>query len=168
MVSALNRIGRHLLATRRGLRRAFPDALLERVEQAIREGEVLHDGEVRFAVECELDWPALLQGRTAAERALEVFSLLRVWDTERNNGVLVYILFADRDVEIIADRGFNGRVAAEEWHALCDAMRGHFARGEYEGGVVEGIGAVSRLIARHFPATPGNARDELPDRPVVL
>lgn len=167
-MNVLTRIGRHVVTTRHGLRRAFPDAVLERLERAVHEGESLHGGEVRFAVECELDWPALLQGRTAAARALEVFSLLRVWDTERNNGVLVYILFADRDVEIVADRGFNGLVAAEEWRAVCDAMRDCFARGDYEHGAIEGIGAVNRLVARHFPAAPGGGRNELPDRPVVL
>lgn len=168
MVSRIARIWRHVLATRRALRRAFPGAALERIEQAVHDGEGLHGGEVRFAVEPELGWPALLAGETARERALEVFSMLRVWDTELNNGVLIYVMFADRDVEIVADRGFNGRVPEDAWRAICEAMRQRFARAEYEAGALEGIAAVSALMARHFPAGAAPQRDELPDRPVML
>ncbi|MBS1199811.1 MAG: hypothetical protein H6R27_489 [Proteobacteria bacterium] len=168
MVNLLSRIGRHVLATKRRLRRAFPDATLGRIEQAVHAGESLHDGEVRFAVEPELDWRSLLAGESARARALEIFSLLQVWDTERNNGVLIYVLFADRDVEIVADRGFNGLVAEDEWRAICEAMRDAFARGQYESGAVAGVAAVSALIARSHPASAGRGRNELPDRPVML
>jgi len=168
MVSKLGRIARHVLATTWSVRRAFPDASLQRIESAVHAGEGLHDGEVRFAVETELAWPALLAGLTARERALEVFAFLRTWDTELNNGVLIYVLFADRDVEIVADRGFNGRVGDEAWQEICDLMRAHFARGEFEAGSLAGIAAVSELMAAHFPAVPGRRRDELPDRPVML
>ena len=168
MVSKLRRIARHVLATTRGARRAFPDALLQRIEKAVHAGEGLHDGEVRFAIETELGWPALLAGETARERALEVFAFLRTWDTELNNGVLIYVLYADHDVEIVADRGYNGRVSHAEWQRVCDLMRGHFARGEFEAGSLGGIAAVSELMATHFPAVPGRRRDELPDRPVML
>lgn len=168
MVSRIARIFRHVLATRRALRRAFPRPTLEKIEQAVHAGEALHDGEVRFAVESELGWPALLAGETARERALEVFSMLRVWDTERNNGVLVYVMFADREVEIVADRGFNGLVPEAEWRGICEAMRACFARGEYERGALDGIAAASALMAQHFPAGSAPRRDELPDRPVML
>jgi uncharacterized membrane protein len=168
VVNRIARIVRHVLASRRALRRAFPLPALERIEQAVHAGEALHDGEVRFAVELELGWPALLAGETGRERALEVFSMLRVWDTERNNGVLIYVMFADREVEIVADRGFNGRVPEGEWRTICEAMQERFARGEYEAGALDGIAAASALMARHFPAGAAPRRDELPDRPVML
>ena len=168
MVMQFGRIWRHIVATRRGMRSAFPDTTLRAIEEAVRAGERLHDGQVRFAVETELGWQELFQGRTPRERAIEMFSLLRVWDTERNNGVLIYVLFADHDVEIVADRGFNDRVTHEEWQRICDLIRAHFARGEFEAGSIDGIAAVSELMAAHFPAVPGRRRDELPDRPVFL
>lgn len=168
MVNKITRILRHVVATTWSARRAFPDPTLQRIEAAVHAGEGTHDGEVRFAVETELDWRALLADETARERALEVFTFLRTWDTELNNGVLIYVLYADHDVEIVADRGFNGRVSHEEWQRVCDLMRGHFARGEFEAGSLEGIAAVSELMAAHFPAVPGRRRDELPDRPVFL
>jgi len=168
MVSRIARICRHVLTTRRALRRAFPRTTLEKIEQAVHAGEAMHAGEVRFAVESELGWPALLADETPRERALEVFSMLRVWDTVSNNGVLVYVMFADRDVEIVADRGFNGLVPEDQWRGICEAMRARFARGEYEAGALDGIAAVSALMARHFPAGSAPRRDELPDRPVML
>jgi hypothetical protein len=168
MVSKLRRILRHVFATTWSARRAFTDPLLGRIESAVHAGEGLHDGEVRFAIETELGWPALLAGETARERALDVFAFLRTWDTELNNGVLIYVLYADRDVEIVADRGFNGRVSHEEWQRVCDLMRAHFVRGEFEAGSLAGIAAVSDMMAVHFPAVAGRRRDELPDRPVFL
>jgi len=164
----LRRLVRHLLTTRHALRRAFPHGTLARIEGAVHAGEALHDGEVRFAVETDLELPALLAGMTARQRAIELFSLLGIWDTERNNGVLIYVLFADREVEIVVDRGFNAVVPEAEWRAICDAMRGHFFRGEFEAGALGGIEAVSRLMARHFPAQPGRGQDELPNRPLLL
>lgn len=164
----LTRLLRHLLTTRAAVRRAFPQAALDRIEAAVHEGEGLHDGEIRFAVETELGWRELLAGQTARQRAVEVFALLHAWDTERNNGVLIYVLYADRDVEILADRGFNGRVDPQAWQRLCDAMRARFAQGEFEAGALQGVAAVSTLMATHFPAVEGHRRDELPDRPVML
>lgn len=159
---------RHLFASRRAVRRAFPEESLARIEQAVRTGEQSHDGELRFAVEAGLELPALLADETPRERALEVFSMLRVWDTAHNNGVLVYVLYADRDVEIVADRGYNGRVAEEEWRVICESMRSRFAAGLFEQGALEGIAAASAVMARHFPLTGAPAVDELPDRPVIL
>ena len=164
----LRRIIRHVLTTRRALTRAFPASTRKAIERAVREGEVRHGGEVRFAVESELDWHRLLAGVSVRSRALEVFSALRVWDTEANNGVLVYALFADRDVEIVADRGFNGKVTAEEWQGVCDTMRDRFAAGEFEAGALDGIHAVTRILAAHFPVPAGGSRNEMSDRPVML
>jgi hypothetical protein len=168
MVIQPGRIWRHIVATRRGMRRAFPDSTLLAVERAVHAGENLHAGEIRFAVETELGWQELFQGLTPRQRAVEVFSLLRVWDTEQNNGVLIYVLFADHAVEIVADRGFRDRIDYSAWSAICTQMRARFERGEFEAGALAGVKAVSRLMAAHFPAIDGRGRDEMPDRPVIL
>ena len=162
----LKRIFRHLFTTMWSVRRAFPPSSLRAVESVIRETEATHEGQVRFAVEHALDLSQLLAGRSARERALDVFSLLRVWDTQHNNGVLIYLLLADRDVEIIADRGVHARVG-EQWEVICRHMEERFARGEYEAGVVEGIHAAGEYLQRHFPKQrPGP--NELPNKPVLL
>ncbi len=96
-----------------------------------------------------------------------MFSELRVWDTEHNTGVLIYLLLADRDVEIVADRGVAGRVAPAEWEAICREMEAHLREDRYEAGALAGIRATSDLLARHFPAR-GPGRGEQPDRPVAL
>lgn len=163
----LRRILRHIVQTRAGLHRRFDAATLAAIERAVHEGEGGHDGEVRFAVEGELDFGPLLADQTPRQRALEVFANLGVWDTERNTGVLVYVLLADRTVEVVADRGFNGRVADAEWQAVCRAMEADFRAGQFQAGACRGVIAVHALIARHFPVQPGG-RDELPDAPVLL
>ena len=104
---------------------------------------------------------------SARERALEVFSALKVWDTQHNNGVLIYLLLADRDVEIIADRGIHGRVGAQGWETICRDMERAFSEGRFEQGVLGGIERVSSLLESHFPSTY-RGRNELPDRPIVL
>lgn len=161
------RILRHLMATPRSAGRAFPEDSLAAIETAIRESELAHAGEIRFAVEPALEIGALLKGQSARERALEVFSALRVWDTEQNNGVLIYLLLADRDVEIVADRGIHARAGPDSWEAICRRMEAAFREGRMTEGAVEGIGEVGALLARHFPAGGPNA-NELPDRPVML
>jgi uncharacterized membrane protein len=138
---------------------------MQAIERAIRESEKTHRGQIRFAVEAALDTLPLLRGQTARARAVEVFSHLRVWDTEHNNGVLIYLLLADRDVEILADRGIHGRVSAEAWERVCREMEAAFRAGRFEDGALAGIRAVGALLAQHFPGAGGH---ELPDRPVVL
>jgi uncharacterized membrane protein len=109
----------------------------------------------------------LWRGVSARERAVEVFANLRVWDTEENNGVLIYLLLADRDVEIVADRGIHARVGAEGWEIICRAMETQFRAGHFEQGVLDGIAQVSAQLTRHFPG-PDRRGDELPDKPVLL
>ena len=116
------RLLRHLFALPGAVARAFPPAAMSAIESAIRESEKLHDGEIRFAVEAALDPAQLWRGVSARSRAIDLFAQLGVWDTERNNGVLLYLLLAERDVEIVADRGFNGKVSAAEWEGVCKAM----------------------------------------------
>ena len=155
---------RHLLALPGAVARAFPRASLERIEKAIAESEQRHGGEIRFAVEAALEPLALFRGPTARQRAIEAFSELGVWDTEQNNGVLLYLLLADHDVEIVADRGFNGRVSAAEWEAVCKAMEALLREGRYDAAVLDAIERITGLAARSFPAVAGD-RNELPDRP---
>jgi uncharacterized membrane protein len=163
-VSAV-RILRHLFATGWALRRVFDDETLRAIEAAIAQTERTHGGEIRFAVEANLSPAELLRGITPRERALQAFAQMNVWDTDANNGVLIYVLWADHDVEIVADRGFNGRVSAEEWADVCRRMEQHFRNGDARGAVVEGVAAVGAHVMRHFPARD---RDELSNRPVVL
>jgi uncharacterized membrane protein len=160
------RIFRHLITTIWSVRRAFPQASLDAIMRAIKDTEATHAGQVRFALEHALDLQHLLAGRSARERALELFSELRVWDTQHNNGVLIYLLLADRDVEIVADRGVHGHVGPG-WETICRRMEERFARGEYEAGVIEGIRAVGEHLTRHYPAQRSGP-NELPDQPVVL
>jgi len=148
-------------------RQLFPRAMLTRIEQAIGAAERKHRGEIRFVVETGLDVMPLLRGVSARERAIEVFTSLRVWDTEENNGVLIYLLLADRDVEIVADRGIHALVGAPEWERICGAMEAQFRAGQFEKGVTDGIRLVSDLLASHFPG-PDQHGDELPDKPIVL
>ncbi|MDO8811210.1 MAG: TPM domain-containing protein [Gallionella sp.] len=163
----LKRIMQHLSSGRAAVRRAFPSRTLEAIECAIRETEAQHDGQIRFAVEAALELSPLLAGQTARERAIEVFSNLRVWDTEHNNGVLIYLLLADRDVEIVADRGIHAKLGTEIWEAICREMEAAFRNGQFETGVLAGIRTVGEHLARHFPARSGKP-NEMPDSPVVL
>lgn len=161
------RLLRHLFT--HPARSGFPKASLRRIAQAVAEGESRHRGEVCFAVEAALELPALLAGKDARQRAQEVFAQLRVWDTEANNGVLVYLLLADHRIEIVADRGLARRVGDEQWRGICQLMEERLRAGEPEAGVVAGIAAVSDLLAAHFPRAPGDAdENELPDMPHVL
>ena len=163
----IKRIGRHLLAHHWRVRRVFPPSVLARIEQAIKAGEATHAGQVRFVVEGALDGAPLFRGQPARERALDQFSHLRIWDTAHNNGVLIYLLLADRDVEIVADRGIDAKVGAEGWETICREMESEFGAGNFERGVIKGIEAVSRELAKHFPPG-GHPRNELPDKPVVI
>jgi TPM domain len=163
----LGRMCRHLFTTRRKLLRLFPPAVLAAIETEIRSCEMQHRGEIRFAIEAALDVPELVRGLAPRARTQHVFSLLRVWDTEANNGVLIYLLLADRRVEIVADRGIARRVQQSEWEEICRAMERAFRAGDFQGGAISGIRAVGDLLARHFPAQGGD-RNELPDKPVVL
>ncbi len=137
------------------------------IEQAIKAGEATHSGQVRFVVEGALDGRPLFADQSARERALDIFSHLRIWDTAHNNGVLIYLLLADRDVEIVADRGIDAKVGAAGWQKICAAMEADFRASNFSGGVIKGIQAVSRELATYFPRHGANP-NELPDAPVVM
>jgi len=163
----ITRILRHLFTTMWSARRAFPKTALDAIEQAIRESEQNHRGQIRFVVEHSLDLPDLLRGVTAKDRAVGMFARLHVWDTEHNNGVLIYLLLADRDVEILADRGVHAHVGSQGWETICRAMEDAFRAGDFQGGVIRGIRAAGEHLDRHYP-TDGSAKNELPDRPLIL
>jgi uncharacterized membrane protein len=167
----IGRLIRHAAATHWRTRMLFPSTTLDAVEQAIARVESAHSGEIRFAIETALMPLHILNGMAPRARALEVFAHLRVWDTEHNNGVLIYVQLADRDVEIVADRGFQGRVSPAEWEAVCRLMEEHFRAGRYKEGSIAGVDAIGNLLARHFPPNPARSArsdNELPDRPTLL
>jgi uncharacterized membrane protein len=164
---SIKRIARHLVQHHWRAKQIFPQNVLDRIEQAIKQSETTHSGQVRFVVEGALDGAPLFRNQSARERALDVFSHLRIWDTAHNNGVLIYLLLADRDVEIIADRGIDAKVGAAGWETICRAIEAEFGAGQFERGVIDGIAAVSRELAKHFPPA-GPHPNELPDTPVVM
>ena len=155
----------HAGAGRGAVQRAFAAPVLAAIQEEIAASERRHGGEIRFALENSLNPLAVWHGVTPRQRALEVFANLGVWDTEHNNGVLIYVLWAERDVEIVADRGFNGRVTHQQWADVCRSMEQAFARGDCQTAVVSAIRATGALIAGHFPTPDGN---ELPDHPIML
>ncbi|HEV2622634.1 MAG TPA: TPM domain-containing protein [Frateuria sp.] len=150
------------------LRQRFPSALLDELADAVSAGERSHLGEIRFALESRLPLRAVLAGLDARLRAQAVFAQLRVWDTEENTGVLIYLLLSEQRIEIVADRGIAHRVAQPQWDAICLRMRDAFARAQWREGSLAGIEAVHALLREHFPADDRPNPDELPDRPVLL
>jgi hypothetical protein len=161
------RFWRHLVNDHRTARRAFPPAVMDRIQRVIADGERGHVGQICFAVEPALPLSMVIQRESPRARALEIFGRLRVWDTEHNSGVLVYVLLADKDVEIVADRGIHRKVGDAAWRDICHTMEAAFGKGRFDEGAVAGVEAISALLASHFPrgATGGN---ELSDRPVIL
>ena len=150
------------------LSRRFSPALLDEMAAAIAAGERTHLGEIRFAVESRLALADVLGGLDAPTRARQLFTQLRVWDTEHNCGVLLYVLMAEHRIEVVADRGIAAKVPAEEWSAICARMRECYAGGDWRAGSLAGIAAASELLERHFPGNEGARPDELPNRPVLL
>jgi uncharacterized membrane protein len=164
---SLKRVLRHFFVPDWVAYRSFPRPVLARIEQAIRESEKSHGGELRFVLEASLPALPLLQGITPRQRAREVFGRFDVWDTELNSGVLIYLQLVDRDIEILADRGISAKVDQATWDAICHRMETAFRAGQFETGTLEGIREITALLATHFP--PGGAdANELPDQPVVL
>ena len=161
------RILRHYVTGPSRARRRFPPAVLAEIERAIVAGEKQHAGEICFAIESALPLAELWAGVTPRERAVHVFSLLRVWDTAANNGVLIYLLVADGAIELVADRAVAARIPQEEWERLCREIETAFAAGRYGDGALSAVRAVGAHLARHFPAEHGES-DELPNQPVLL
>lgn len=163
---ALRRLLRHRWAEAAS-RRALSPQVLHRLGSHVSASERLHTGQIRVIAEASLPWSYLRRHASPRERAIMLFSKYRVWDTEHNNGVLIYLLLADRDVEVVADRGIHAKVGSQEWEKICRKMETAFKQANYEGGVVSGIQAVTQHLVKHFPAS-GAGQNELPDKPVVL
>ena len=167
VIGGLGRFVRHVSMTPWKARKAFPDKVMDTIQHEVAEQEKRHHGEVRFVVERELTTAQLWAGLTSRQRAIEVFSALQVWNTEDNTGILIYVLLADHKVEVVADRGIQKLVAAEEWIAIVKAMEDQFRAGHFEAGAVAGVRAASDLLARHFPGSADDV-NQLPDRPLMI
>jgi len=164
----LARWARHLWIGSLHVRRAFPPEALQRIEQAIADGEQRHRAELRFAIESSLDAAGLWRGLTPKARAIGVFSRFRVWDTEEDNGVLIYLLWADRAVEIVADRGATRRIDPRVWSQACQRLAEACRGGCPVEGAIETIGVLSDALARAYPADGHPNPNELPDSPLIL
>jgi len=158
---------KHLTTTYLALGRAFPTATRTAIDEAVARSERLHRAELRVALEAALPIELLLQGASARARAEELFASLRVYDTAENNGILLYVLLAEHDIEIVADRGFAGGVPDAEWAEICAALEAAYRAGDFHQGTLAAIEAITRVAARHFPPGPDNP-NELSDRTVIL
>jgi hypothetical protein len=167
MPTSFHRVLRHVFYADWTVRRRFPAHTLAAIDREITENERRHSGEIVFAVESSLRLRDLFDTESPRDRAIDVFALLRVWDTELNNGVLVYVLLADRRVEIVADRGIHRRVGTQAWESICGGMQRDFAAGRFHEGAVAGVHAVSDLLAEHFPPLEGDL-NELSNKPVII
>lgn len=163
----LIRLLKHLLLPSWWVRRVLAGADLAAIGEAIAAGEKSHRGELRFVAEGPLPLSALWHDLSSRARAVELFSTLRVWDTEENSGILIYVQLVDRRVEILADRGIAARVAQAEWDAICREMESNFRRGEWRRGALRAVASAGALLASHFPAGAANP-NELPDQPLVM
>ncbi|QVL46135.1 MAG: TPM domain-containing protein [Methylophilaceae bacterium] len=171
------RFFRHLFSNPWQVKRHFSAQALQHIEAAITASESKHTGEIRFVVEAGLHPYEILSKKTPRNRAIELFSLLNIWDTEQNNGVLIYLLLADRDVEIVADRGIDRHIGYDQWEMSCHEMEVMFRRGEFEQGVMQGLQLVSKALEQHFgiDSIKNNRKkaiqrktNELPDKPLIL
>ncbi len=157
----------HFTTTHFTLRRCFPADVMNAIDAAITASERSHQAEIRFAIETALPLGHLLRDVSGKERAREIFRRLGMADTAAHNGILVYVLLAERDIEIVADQGFDGKVAERAWEDICNSIVAAFRNGEYGPGAIQAIGRLSELAVVHFPPGTDN-RNELPNRPVVL
>lgn len=165
----LGRWLRHSIKTPQSVNRAFPSAVLQRIQDEIAEGERVHSGEIRFAVEATLPWSYLRRDAPARQRAEMVFAKLRVWDTEENNGVLIYVELADQRIEVVADRGIARHVPNSRWEEISQMMREQFRAGEFEAGSIAAVRAVSAVLAERFRLADGARNpNQLSDAPTVL
>jgi len=164
----LARILRHRWWDERDAARAMPEAALQRIETRVAASETGHSGEIRVVIEAGLPISYLWQDLSARDRAITLFGKLRVWDTEANNGVLVYLLLAEHAIEIVADRGLSQHVSAAQWQALIAPMREAFRQGRFEPGLDDAVAAIDTLLRANFPlGTAESNPNELPNRPLM-
>jgi len=163
------RLLRHRWLDESDARRALDSAALARLQARVAASEQLHSGELRIAVEAGLPLSYLWRGATARDRAVTLFGKLRVWDTELNNGVLIYLLLAEHRIEIVADRGLSKQVDAALWEQIAQRMGTAFKAGRFEDGLNQAIDAVCTLLQTDFPQAAGaDNPNELPDSPLLM
>ena len=168
LLHTVKRILRHRWLDARDAHRAVPPEMVERLMRRVSASEARHSGEVRICVEAALPTSYLWKSLRARDRAITLFGKLRVWDTEHNNGVLIYLLLAERAIEIVADRGLNARVSADEWQAMARRMGAAFKEARYEDGLTQALAEVSAVLVQHFPLRAGEQhRNELPNEPAI-
>jgi uncharacterized membrane protein len=167
--TSLTRALKHLWLDADDTRRAIPAEMLQRLQRRVAASEQRHSGEIRICVEAGLPLSYLWRGASARERAITMFGKLRVWDTEDNNGVLIYLLLADHAIEIVADRGLSRHVSDQQWQSLVVRMAEAFKERRYEDGLTQALEETSALLMTHFAvADAGQANpNELPDSPVL-
>ena len=160
------RILKHRWYDESDARRMLGSAGLAALQARVAASEARHSGEIRICIEAGLPLSYLWRGAPPRERALAMFGKLRVWDTEANNGVLIYLLLAEHAIEIVADRGLARRVDAAQWQAIMTGMTEAFRAGRFESGLEQAVAAVDGLLQRHFPLGPGEVNpNELGDAP---
>lgn len=164
----MQRIATNLFGAWFQIGRHFPPAALDAIAKTVAAGEDRHRGELRVAIESRLPFSSVAAGVTARDRAAMLFSHLRVWDTDDNCGVLLYVLLAEHRIEIVADRGIAKVVAPAEWEAITTHMRNEFVQGRFREGLQTGVSEAGELLARHFPGDGKPRENQLPDRPLVL
>jgi uncharacterized membrane protein len=163
-MNVLMRLLRHRWFDERDSRRLIDPACQARLEARVRASEAGHSGEIRLCVEAGLPLSYLWRGASARERALGLFGKLRVWDTEHNNGVLIYLLLAEHRIEVVADRGLARQVEPGHWQGIVDGLAEALRAGRHEAGLAAAIDAVDTLLRRHFPLAEGEKNpNELPD-----
>ena len=170
-LKSISRFFKHLISNVWQVRHHFSESALHNIEKAIRSSEKSHNGEICFIVEAGLHPMEIRYKKSPRKRAIELFSLFKIWDTEHNNGVLIYLLLADRDVEIVADRGIHQHVGNAAWERICQQMEAKFRRAEFEDGVLQGIADIGALLETHFPHSASNEAqkvNELPNAPIIL
>lgn len=164
----------HLWLDESDTRRLIAPEVLARLERHIAASESRHTGEIRIYAEASLPpgylwrhlWHKTPIEVLARQRAMIVFGKLRVWDTEHNNGLLIYLLLAERKIELVADRGINAVVGQTDWQAMVTRMGAAFAAGHFEHGLMQAVDEVSRPLLEHFALQPDVLNtNELPDAP---
>lgn len=162
-----SRLLKHLLITKASGRRAFGGDTLKAIQAAIARGEALHRAQVRLIIEPSLPLFDVLQGLSSRQRARELFARYRIWDTEDNCGVLVYVNLADRKVEIISDRAVGRVLKAADWQAVCKTMTQGFAHGRYHDSTLAALQQLNDLLQQHFPSR-GDNNNELSNKPLII
>ena len=162
------RVLRHRSLDTTDTRRAIPADMVQRLMERVAASEQRHTGEIRIYVESSLPSSYLWRGAETRERAVMMFSKLRVWDTAHNNGVLIYLMLAEHAIELVADRGIDAHVPDHHWQMVVTRMADAFRSDRYEDGLTQALEEVSAVLVEHFPArdTAENP-NELPDAPVL-